>query len=69
MSAKDYLCCTQSNAWQNKGQTLLTITGEIASCLELIPNARLFMGPIQLHFENWNPSTISLDIQSPCTQN
>jgi len=42
---------------------------KIASCLELIPNARLFMRPIQLHLlENWSPSKISLDFQIPCTQ-
>lgn len=27
-STMDYFCCTQSNEWQNNGQTLLTFTGE-----------------------------------------
>jgi hypothetical protein len=47
----------------------LHLLGNLASCLELIPNARLFMRPIQLHLlENWSPSKMSLDFQIPCTQ-
>ena len=38
------------------------VLGTIASCLELIPNARLYMRPLQLHLlQNWSPSQMSLD--------
>jgi hypothetical protein len=47
----------------------LYLLGKIASCLELIPNARLFMRPIQLHLlENCGPSKRSLEFQIPCIQ-
>lgn len=47
----------------------LHLLGKIASCLELIPNAKLFMRPIQLHIlENWSPLKMSLEFQIPCTQ-
>lgn len=46
----------------------LKILGLIASCLELIPNSRLFMRPIQMHvLQVWSPSKMSLDFQIPCT--
>jgi len=38
----------------------------IASCLELIPNARLFMRPIQLHLlQHWSPARMKLSVQVP----
>ncbi|XP_045202243.2 uncharacterized protein LOC123555716 [Mercenaria mercenaria] len=46
----------------------LVILGMIASCLELVPNARLYMRPIQLHLlTNWNPARLPLDYHIPCT--
>ncbi|VDI65918.1 Hypothetical predicted protein [Mytilus galloprovincialis] len=47
----------------------LKVLGLIASCLELIPNSRLFMRPIQMHLlQVWRPSKMSLEYQIPCTQ-
>lgn len=47
----------------------MKLLGMIASCLELIPNARLFMRPIQLHLLSvWNPIKMSLNHPIPCTQ-
>lgn len=46
----------------------LRVLGIIASCLELIPNARLFMRPLQIHLlQHWKPSKMSLDFQIVCT--
>jgi len=40
----------------------MVLLGMIASCLELIPNAKLFMRPIQLHLlEHWNPKYMSMN--------
>ncbi|VDI23882.1 Hypothetical predicted protein, partial [Mytilus galloprovincialis] len=48
----------------------MEVLGKMASCLELIPNARLFMRPVQLHLlRNWTPSKMSLDFQIQCTPN
>ena len=50
-------------------QQYMKLLGIIASCLELIPNARLFMRPIQLHLlQAWNPAKMSLNYQIPCTK-
>lgn len=47
----------------------LHLLGLMASCIDLIPNARLYMRPIQLHLLSfWKPSKQSLDIKIPCTQ-
>ncbi|CAC5415909.1 unnamed protein product [Mytilus coruscus] len=45
------------------------LLGLIASCIELIPNARLYMRPIQLHLLHfWKLSTRDLTYQIPFTQ-
>jgi hypothetical protein len=54
MSAKNLLL------GQNTARDYLIFLGKIASCLDLIPNARLFMRPIQLHLlQNWSPIRMS----------
>ena len=41
----------------------------MASCVELIPNARLYMRPIQLHLlAFWRPSSLDLEVSIPVTQ-
>ena len=41
----------------------------MASCIELVPNARLHMRPIQLHLLSfWKPSKDSLEMEVPCTR-
>ena len=53
---------------QISARQYLKILGIIASCLELIPNSRLFMRPIQMHLLRvWIPSKMSLDFQIQCT--
>ena len=48
----------------NTAHDYLVLLGKIASCVEMIPNARLFMRPIQLHLlQNWSPIIISMDYQ------
>ena len=47
-------------------QSYLHLLGLMASCLELVPNARLFMRPIQLHLLHFcRPSTMSLQTIVP----
>ena len=47
----------------------LHLLGLIASCLELIPNARLYMRPIQLHLLSfWKPSSLDLKLEIPVTK-
>ena len=47
----------------------LHLLGLIASCLELIPNARLYMRPVQLHLLSfWKPSSMRLETEIPVTQ-
>lgn len=47
----------------------LHLLGLMASCIELIPNARLFMRPIQLHLLHfWRPVTRELQAKIPITQ-
>ena len=47
-------------------QSYLHLLGLMASCIELVPNARLFMRPIQLHLLHfWRPSTMSLQTIVP----
>ncbi|XP_053403191.1 uncharacterized protein LOC128558294 [Mercenaria mercenaria] len=54
---------------QNSARHYLILLGMIASCLELVPNARLFMRPIQLHLlQNWSPSRMELSVKIPVTQ-
>ena len=44
------------------------LLGKIASCLEMVPNARLFIRPIQMHLlQNWSPIRMSMDYQIPVT--
>ncbi|XP_045202612.2 uncharacterized protein LOC123556081 [Mercenaria mercenaria] len=46
----------------------LVFLGKVASCLDLIPNARLFMRPVQLHLlRNWSPMKMSFSHQIPVT--
>ena len=46
----------------------LVLLGQIASCLQLIPNARLFMRPIQLHLlEHWSPVRMDMSVKIPLT--
>ena len=53
----------------NQAKDFLHLLGIIASCLELIPNARLFMRLIQLHLLCfWKPSSLDLEIRIPVTQ-
>lgn len=53
----------------NTARDYLMLLGLIASCIELIPNARLYMRPIQLHLLHfWKPSTRDLTYQIPFTQ-
>ena len=53
---------------QNSARQYLVILGIIASCLELIPNSRLFMRPIQIHLlQQWSPSKMGLDYIVQCT--
>ena len=50
----------------NTARDYLVLLGKIASCLEMIPNARLFMRPIQLHLlQNWSPIRMSMDYKIP----
>ena len=47
----------------------LHLLGLMASCIELVPNARLHMRPIQLHLLSfWKPSKDSLEMEVPCTR-
>ncbi|XP_045212562.2 uncharacterized protein LOC123563664 [Mercenaria mercenaria] len=49
---------------QNTAHHYMVLLGKIASCLDLIPNARLFMRPIQIHMlQNWSPSRMSMSHQ------
>ena len=53
----------------NQAKDFLHILGIMASCLELIPNARLYMRPIQLHLlAFWKPSSLDLEVSIPVTQ-
>ena len=54
---------------QVTAQDFLHLLGLMASCLELIPNARLYMRPIQLHLLCfWKPSSMNLTVKIPVTQ-
>ena len=47
-------------------RNFLSLLGLMASCIQLVPNARLHMRPIQLHLlKHWKPSTMSLNCQIP----
>ena len=51
---------------QATARYFLQLLGIMASCIELIPNARLFMRPIQLHLlYHWNPVCQNLGIKIP----
>ncbi|KAK3093866.1 hypothetical protein FSP39_021232 [Pinctada imbricata] len=55
-------------AGQNLARDFLHLLGIIASCIEIIPNARLYMRPIQLHLlAFWKPSSQNLEIKIPVT--
>jgi hypothetical protein len=46
----------------------LHLLGIMASCLQMIPNARLFMRPVQLHLLSfWRPSSHNLTVKIPVT--
>ncbi|VDH88860.1 Hypothetical predicted protein [Mytilus galloprovincialis] len=54
---------------QNLALDFLKILGMMASCIELIPNARLFMRPIQLHLLSfWRPVSKNMLAHVPLTQ-
>ena len=54
---------------QSNCQRYLHLLGLIASCLELIANARLYMRPVQLHLLSfWKPSSMRLETEIPVTQ-
>ena len=54
---------------QNQARDFLHLLGLMASCLELIPNGRLFMRPIQLHLlAFWRPASMDLEVVVPITQ-
>ena len=54
---------------QNQARDFLHLLGLMASCLELIPNGRLFMRPIQLHLLGfWRPASMDLEVVVPITQ-
>ena len=55
------------------GQTVLRdflhLLGILASCIELIPNTRLHMRPIQIHLLHfWRPISMDLTVKIPVTQ-
>ena len=53
---------------QSVARDFLVLLGLMASCIDLIPNARLFMHPIQLHLLSfWSPAKQSLQTEIPCT--
>lgn len=53
---------------QNTAKDFLILLGMMASCLELIPNARLFMRPVQLHLLHyWSPARMSMRHMIPVT--
>ena len=46
----------------------MVLLGLIASCLELVPNARLYMRPIQLHLlQHWSPARMPMSTIIPVT--
>ena len=46
----------------------MVLLGLIASCLEMIPNARLYMRPIQLHLlKHWNPTSLPMSFSIKVT--
>ncbi|VDI67952.1 Hypothetical predicted protein [Mytilus galloprovincialis] len=54
---------------QATARDFLQLLGIMASCIELIPNARLFMRPIQLHLlYHWKPVCQNLGIKIPCSE-
>ena len=56
--------CETASAMQ-----FLRVLGIMASCIELIPYARLRMRPIQIHLLHfWKPASKDLDFQVPITQ-
>ena len=53
----------------NMAHNFLHLLGLMASCIELIPNARLYMRPIQLHLLHfWRPVTKDMQMIVPVTQ-
>ena len=51
------------------GTQFLHLLGLMASCIELIPNARLYMRPIQLHLLHfWRPVKKDMQMILPVTQ-
>ena len=54
---------------QSQAKDFLHLLGVIASCIEIIPNARLYMRPIQLHLLSfWKPASLDLVKTIPITQ-
>ena len=66
---KIQLAINQMSTGHVKARDFLHLLGLMASCLELIPNARLYMRPIQLHLLSfWKPSQDSLSMNIPFTR-
>ena len=54
---------------QRTARDFLQCLGIVASCIDLIPNARLYMKPIHLHLMRfWKPSSLDLEKIIPITQ-
>ena len=54
---------------QATAKDFLHLLGIMASCIEIIPNARLFMRPIQIHLlKFWKPVTLKLHQNIPVTK-
>lgn len=54
---------------QKTARDLLQWLGIVSSCIDLIPNARLYMRPVQLHLLSfWKPSSLDLEKVIPITQ-
>ncbi len=53
---------------QSSARDYLHLLGLMASCIEIIPNARLHMRPVQLHLLHfWQPITKKMDMLIPFT--
>lgn len=65
------LCSTVHKLMNSRSSArdYLHTLGLMASCIELVPNARLYMRPIQLHLLHfWKPITGDLEMIVPVTQ-
>ena len=57
------------NMKMQTAREFLQLLGIMASCIEIIPNARLYMRPLQIHLLSfWKPSSQKLDQKIPVTK-